>query len=38
MAEEKEVLAGADWYKKDTDDWDEQDQYEAMCDLFEAHH
>ena len=36
-AEEK-VQDRAKWYEKDTDDWDEDDRYEALCDLFETYH
>ena len=26
------------WYEKDTDDWCEDDYYEALEDLYETHH
>lgn len=26
------------WYEKDTDEWDENDAYDALEDLYNTHH
>ena len=26
------------WYEKDCEEWDENDEFDALCDLFETYH
>ena len=34
--EEKNKQLKKAWYEKESDDWDENDEFEACCDLFES--